>query len=215
MSSLTALATSTADRFDRVRRRVLWHRRPLAALACAGAVWAGVHAVAPPPPASVGVWTAARALESGTVLGPADLERRAFSPGSVPDERLRSPAEVLGRVLARPVGRGAVLSARDVVGDRWLARRPGISAVPVRITDAAVVPLLHVGDRVSLLAADPQGRRESRLLATDAAVLAVPAAGERDGALPGRLVVVGVPAAGAEAVAAAAARDYLTVVWSH
>lgn len=215
MTTLTALADSWADRYDRLRRRVLWHRRSLTALCCAGAVWAGLQSLSPPPAATVPVWTAARPLSSGTVLGTGDLVRRPFTPGSVPAERLRSPGEVLGRVLARPVGAGAVLTSADVVGDRWLDRSPGMSAVPVRITDPAVARLLHVGDRVALLAAEPQGRGPATALATDAAVLAVPArAGDGDAALPGRLVVVGVPSTTAATLAAVAAREFLTVAWS-
>ncbi|MGN6782646.1 MAG: RcpC/CpaB family pilus assembly protein [Marmoricola sp.] len=215
MTTLTALADSWADRFDRLRRRVLWHRRALAAACCAGAVWAGVHAAAPPPPQTVAVWTTARPLSSGAVLTSADLVRRPFAPGSVPEERLRSPGDVVGRVLARPVGAGAVLTAADVVGDHWLDGRPGMSAVPVRVTDAAAAGLLRVGDRVALLAADPQGREPATTLATDAAVLAVPArAGDGNAALPGRLVVVGVPAPSAATLAAAATRGFLTVVWT-
>lgn len=210
-----SLLTSLADRLDRARRRVLLHRRPLAALACAGAAWAAIQAVAPPPPRTVGVWTAAHPMTSGTVLAAADLTRRRFSPGSVPDDRIGSPAQVIGRVLARPVGSGAVLAPSDVVGDHWLDGRSGTTAVPVRVTDAAVVPLLRVGDRVALLAADPQGRHAAELLATDATVLAVPRpVGDTTGALPGRLVVVGVPTGLADTLAAEATRRYLTVMWN-
>lgn len=207
--------TSLADRLDRMWRRVLWHRRPLAALAFAGAAVAGLHAVAPPPPRTVAVWTAAHPMTSGALVATDDLVQRRFSPASVPDDRLTSPAQVVGRVLARPVSRGAVLSAHDVIGDRWLEGRPGTTAVPVRVTDAAVVPLLHVGDRVDLLAADPQGRHPAELLATDATVLAVPRRGaQADGALPGRLVVLGVPSATADSVAAETTRRYVTVLWN-
>lgn len=210
-----SLLTSLADRVDRARRRVLWHRRPLAALACAGAAWAGIHAVAPPAPRTVAVWTAARPMVSGTVLAASDLRRRSFSPGSVPEDRIGSPAQVVGRVLARPVGSGAVLAPTDVVSDHWLEGRPGTTAVPVRVTDAAVVALLRVGDRVALVAADPQGHHAAELLATDATVLAVPKpVGDATGALPGRLVVVGVPTGVADTLAAEATRRYLTVMWN-
>ncbi|HEY0951335.1 MAG TPA: hypothetical protein VGD85_14130, partial [Nocardioides sp.] len=53
-----------------VRRAVLARRRPLAALLTAGAVAAGLHAAAEPPPATVEVAVAARDLPAGTVLAP-------------------------------------------------------------------------------------------------------------------------------------------------
>lgn len=215
MSTLAGLADSWADRFDRVRRRLLWHRRSLAALCCAGAVWAGLQAISPPPAPTVSVWTTSRPLASGAVVGADDLVRRSFAPASVPEDRLRSPDQVVGRVLARPMGRGAVMTAADVVGAHWLDGRPGTTAVPVRVTDPAVAALLRVGDRVALLATDPQSRQPAATLAADATVLAVPARGEDGSAtLPGRLVVVGVPAAAAATLAAAAARGFLTAVWS-
>ena len=51
-----------------VRRAVLRRRRLLAALLTAVAVASGVHAVAAPPPARVGVLVAARDLPAGSLL---------------------------------------------------------------------------------------------------------------------------------------------------
>jgi Flp pilus assembly protein CpaB len=176
-----------------------------------------VQAATAPPPPTVPVWTAAHDLPGGAVLGADDLVRRSFTPGSVPGDRVTSPADVVGRTLAAPVAAGVPLTRTAVVGDGWLHDRPGLSAVPVRVTDPAVVPLLHAGDRVVLVAADPQRPDDAEMLG-DATVLAVPAPRQDisgDGALPGRLVVVGVAPENASRVAATGASRFLTVVWSH
>jgi Flp pilus assembly protein CpaB len=212
----SAFARVTAP-LDRFRRRVLWHRRPLAALAAGLAAYVAVQAATAPPPPTVPVWTAAHDLPGGAVLATDDLVLRSFTPGSVPADRVTSPDQVVGRTLAAPVARGVPLTRAAVVGDGWLRDRPGLSAVPVRVTDPAVVPLLHAGDRVDLVAADPQRPDDAEVLTT-ATVLAVPARPSDDGsagALPGRLVVVGVGSGSAARVAAASAALFLTVVWDH
>jgi hypothetical protein len=89
-------------------------------------------------------------------------------------------------------------------------------ATPVRIPDASVAALLRVGDRVDVLAADPQGG-PTRSLATAALVLALPAAVD-DGvadALPGRLVVLGLDAVEVADVAGASVTHFLTLTYTH
>ncbi len=96
-----------------------------------------------------------------------------------------------------------------------LSGYPGRTVVPLRITDASVVPLLRVGDRVSLVVADPDGRAAPRLLVEDVPLVAIPrpSEGGLTGGTPGRLVLVAVPAASATEVAASAATSILIPVW--
>lgn len=196
-------------------RRVLVHRRPLAALAAAVAVLAGVHATAPAPPPTVAVWTARQALPSGHVLTAADLVRVPFRPGTAPADRLGSARAAVGRTVAAPLGAGEPVTAGRLLGPALLRGHPGTVAVPARVTDPAVVGLLRVGDRVSVLATDPQGTEDATVLAPDATVLALPrSASDAGTGLPGRLVVFAVPREAAPRLAAAAARAYLTVLWS-
>ncbi|MET0999350.1 MAG: SAF domain-containing protein [Marmoricola sp.] len=201
--------------FRRLRRRVLLHRRPLAALTAAGAVLAALQATSPPDPATVEVWTAARDLPSGTVLRRGDLAGARFSPGTVPADVVETPEEVVGRTLAAPMSRGEVVTTLRTVAGGLLRGYPGTTAVPLRITDAAVVDLLRVGDRVSFVVADPDGRAASRVLLEDVAVVAIPHAqeGALDHGTPGRLVVAAVPREAASEVAAAAATSILIPVW--
>ena len=195
---------------------MLLHRRPLAALTAAGAVLAAVQATSPPAPQTVAVWTARRDLPSGAVLSESDLANVRFSPQTVPADVVEEPDEVVGLTLAAPMSRGEVVTRLRTLGRGLLRGYPDRTAVPLRITDASIVDLLRVGDRVSFVVADPDSRRAPRFLLEDAPVLAIPAV--RDGALssgtPGRLVVAAVPTAEAGQVAADAASSIVIPVWS-
>jgi hypothetical protein len=90
---------------------------------------------------------------------------------------------------------------------------PGLVAVPVRIGDPGAVRLLRVGDRVDLLAADPQGTADARVVGRDVPVLAIPRAGEDGpGLTNGALVVLGLSDAAAREVAHASVAALLSVV---
>ncbi len=201
--------------FRRLQRTVLLHRRPLAAVAAGGAVLVGLQAAAPPPPATVTVWTAARDLPGGATLAADDLVASHFAPETVPAGVVRRPSAVIGRTLATPMTRGEPLTRVNTLSRGLLSGYPGATAVPLRITDADVVRLLRVGDRVSLVVADPDGRRAPSRLVDDVPVIAIPEVHESLGAgTPGRLVVAAIPSTRASDVAAAAATSILIPVWS-
>lgn len=200
---------------DDLRRRTLVHRRPLGALLAGLAVWMVVHTTTAPPPPTTPVWTADRDLPSGTVLAPGDLRRVGFAPGSEPDAAVASLDAVLGQTLATPLGRGEPVTSAHLSGSGQLAGYPGRDAVAVRIPDTDVVALLTPGQRVALVATDPQGAQAPERIVDDAAVLSIPkAAATPSATLTGRLVVVAVPADQVEELAAAATSRFLTVVWS-
>ncbi len=102
------------------------------------------------------------------------------------------------------------------IGPGLLRGYPGATAVPLRITDADTVGLLRVGDRVSIVAADPEGRKVPDELLDDVPVVAVPAVphGGPTSSTPGRLVVVAVDSSEATDVAARAAAAILIPVWN-
>jgi pilus assembly protein CpaB len=213
---MTPLLTASRRRLAGLRRRLLLHRRSLAALCAGTAVLVGLQAVAPAPPPRVEVWTASRALPAGAVVQRTDLVRTRFAPGSVPEGVVRAPAEVVGRTLAAPVARGEPVTGLRTIGPGLLRGYPGATAVPLRITDADTVDLLRVGDRVSIVAADPEGRKVPDELLDDVPVVAVPAVphGGSTSSTPGRLVVVAVPSPEATDVAARAAAAILIPVWN-
>ncbi len=190
----------------------------LAALCAALAVGSGVHAVAGPPPPGVEVTVAARALPAGTVLDADDLTTVTLSPAAVPDDVLADPQ---GSALAGPVARGEPITAVRVVG-RDLAGEglagTGRVAVPVRLPDAGAVGLLAAGDRIDVVATDPQAGT-SVTVAAGVPVLALPGPDEGASAGPlgtpgGRLVVLAVEEADVHKLATAGAASFLTYVWS-
>jgi len=212
----TSLINRLLDRRDALRRRVLRHRAVLAAVLAAVSVTLVVRALAGPAAPTESVWVAAHDLRSGTTLSTTDFVRRAFAAGTAPPGVVADPARVEGRVLATPVGAGMPLAREAVIDARWLRGRPDISAVPVRLTDPAVAPLLAVGDRVDLVAIDPEDPGSARTLVRRATILALPRASSSAAttSLTGRLVVVGVPPADVSTVTGASVRSFLTVVWS-
>src|SRR6476659_1288400 len=196
-----------------LRRTVLARRRPLAA-ACVGvAVLAGLHAVRPPPAPTVPVRVAAHDLASGTVLTPDDLVIRRYPADVAPP---RSASDAVGRTLAAPVSAGEPLTDVRLVAPSLMSGYPGRVAIPVRVADADAVALLRVGDRVSLVAADPR-RGTAAYVAVDVPVLALPstdAEAPEATQLAGRLVVVGSFPSEVDRIAAAAASDLLSIVIS-
>lgn len=200
----------------RLRRFVLARRRPLAAVFAAVAVAAGLQASTAPPPPTRPVLTAARDLPAGTVLSVGDLARAEFTPGSVPDGVLPTARAAVGRTTAAPLRSGEPVTDVRLVAGSLLHGYPGLVAAPVRIGDPGPVRLLRVGDRVDVVAADPRGEQEAALVATDAAVAAIP---RHDDALSptstGGLVLLAVPEQTARDLAAAAVARYLSVVIRH
>jgi pilus assembly protein CpaB len=207
MSRLLALLTA-------VRRRLLIHRRGLAALCLGVAVWSTLHVIAADPAPTVPAWTAARDLASGTVLRAADFRRTGFRPGTLPDAAAANLSQLVGRTLVTPLDKGQVATSDAVLRADRLAAYPGRAAIAVRISDPDAAGLLQHGDVIGLISSDPQGARAPEEITADATVLAVPPSTAGGAGQPGRLVVLAVPAAQAPAIAAAATNRYLTVVWS-
>jgi Flp pilus assembly protein CpaB len=201
------------------RRALLRRRRSLSALCAAAAVFAGLHAVAPPPPDTVPVLTAARDLPSGVVLADDDLARVEFAEGTAPAGR-PAPAEVVGRTLASPMRRGEPVTDARLVQASLLAGYPGLVAVPVRLPDPGAAALLEVGDRVDVLVADPRAASAAEVSVSDAPVVALPRedAERSPAAAPtsaqGALVVVGATPGEAKRLAADAVRGFLSVTIS-
>jgi Flp pilus assembly protein CpaB len=159
------------------------------------------------------VLTAAHDLSAGVVVRPADLRRTAFDPDSVPAGVLPRVAAAVGRTTAGPVRAGEPITDARLVTASLLQGYPGLVAVPVRIGDPGAVRLLRVGDRVDLLAADPQARAAAEVVGRDVPVLAIPVSGDDSpGLTNGALVVVGLPDDAARRAARASVASFLSVV---
>lgn len=210
MTSAT-LPPALRRRLRRLRRTVLRHRRSVAAGLAGLAVAVAVVSSTGPAAQTVPVLVAARDLAPGTTLAADDLTTRPFHPASVPRGVLRPHAAVGGRLVG-PVRAGEPLTDARLLDGALLARYPGTAAVPVRLGDADAAALLRVGDRVTLLAADPQAAGPAVTLADAAPVLALPAS--RRGPVDltgGALVVLALDAETARVVAGAASRSFLSV----
>ena len=192
------------------RRRVLAHRRLLAFVCAAAAVLVGLQTARPPAPPSDLVLVAARDLPSGTVLRAADLTQVRYAEGTAPTSLDPRP---LGRTLAAPLRRGEPVTDLRLVSPALTDGYPGLVAYPVRIPDAGVVALLRVGDRIDVLATDPESG-ETDVILTRSPVLALPRGDDATGgeSLPGRLVVLGVPEDEVEDLGAAATTWFLSVI---
>jgi len=120
----------------------------------------------------------------------------------------------VGRTLAGPVRAGEPVTDVRLIAPSLVSGYPGRVALPVRVADADAVALLRVGDRVSLVAADPR-RGTASYVAVDVPVLALPSPDSEApeaARLPGRLVVVGSFPSDVDHIAGAAATDLLSIV---
>lgn len=197
----------------RLRRAVLARRRLLAGLSAAVAVAAGLQAASPPDPVRTSVLTAARDIGAGVVVSAADLRRTPYDPGTVPAGVFTEASAAVGRTTTGPVRAGEPMTDARLVTSSLLEGYPGLVAVPVRIGDAGAVRLLRVGDRVDLLAADPQGQVAARVVGRDVPVLAIPRESEQSpGLTNGALVVLAVSDTATRSVAQASVSAFLSVV---
>lgn len=194
----------------RWRGLLVLHRRWLVALAVAASVLAGLRAVSPAPPPTVGLVVADQDLPGGHALTPADLTVRRVPSELAPRGAAGSPTSLTGRTLASPVRAGEVLTDRRLLGPALLAAHPGTVAVPVRLPDPGLRGLLRVGDRVDLVAAGRAGG--AVVLTADAPVLTLPRAARSGPTATGVLVVLAVPEAEALDVVRASAAGVVGVM---
>ena len=205
-----ASATGGATRLLRRARVVLLlHRRAVAAVCAATAVWCVLRVLSPSPDPGIPLQVAAHDLPAGTVVTGAHLRRALHAPESIPDGVVHSP---VGQTLASAVRRGEPLTDARMLAPGLTAHLDGRAAVPVRVHDADVVALLQVGDRVDVVVVDPRGARQ-RTIARDALVVGLPDGSTATTARDGRLVVLGVPPADAAEVAGAGVEERVQVFW--
>lgn len=150
-----------------------WHRRKLAVLAAMSAVGLGITAAAPDPPPSGTVVVAAHRLTGGRQLTADDLTTASVPDELIPAEAVTDADQVIGRTLIAPLTDGSVLTSVSVLSSREEAT-PGTVITPLRISDAAVVGLLRVGDRVDVVSSDPESGAGARVIAEQVRVVTIP-----------------------------------------
>ena len=177
-----------------------WRRTTLLRRAGAGLLTALALALALAPQArGTPVVVAAADLAAGSTLDAAALTVREWPPELVPAGAVPAVADAAGRVLVGAARAGEPLTDARLTGGAAL---PGdAAAVPVRLADPDVAPLLVAGRRVDVVTLGERAG-EPLVLASDAEVVTV---------LPGPLVLVSMPRGVATRVAAAALSDQVAV----
>lgn len=211
------MARSGTSPWTTLVRLISWHRRKLAVLAAMGATAAGITAATPQPPPSTAVLVAAHRLDGGARLTRDDVATRRIPTTLLPEQAMTAAGRVVGRTLVAPLTAGSVLTEVNLLGSRP-SLGAGLVIVPLRISDPTVVGLLRVGDRVDVVAGDPQTGRGAQLIAQQVRVVTIPKAAADGSALdPGTaesssLILVAATPEEATVLADAAAGSQITVL---
>ena len=144
------------------------------------------------------------------------LENRTAA--TVPDGSQSDVGAVIGATLAGPARRGEVLTDVRVLGPRLAESVAGPDAriVPLPLADSALLDLVRPGDVVDVLAAGAEGSATDarpHLVATDAVVVLVSEKPKGASSGSDRVVLVAVGAHAANAVAAAALLQTVTLTF--
>jgi hypothetical protein len=154
-------------------RRRQWRRRVVRrglAVACAVAATLGVLAVARSTDSRpmVRVVVAVRPVAIGEVATPSSLREVWWPAELAPDNSVHSLAEVLGRPLAVPLGRGEpVTRARVNTGSLLAGQPPESVAVHLSVPDAGAASMVSAGDKVDLWGPDGPVARAVVVLRVD------------------------------------------------
>ncbi|MBI3228229.1 MAG: flagellar biosynthesis protein FlgA [Mycolicibacterium cosmeticum] len=196
--------------------------RTVAARRCAAGllvVLAAVTALRPDSDTAVRpVLVAARDLEPGTALTPADVQIEARTAATVPDGAQSDLAAALDATLAGPARRGEVLTDVRLLGSRLAEATAGPQAriVSLHLADDALVDLIRPGDVVDILAggSTPGGTdADPEVIATDAVVALVSPRGTGAATGADRVVLVALPRTAANQVAGVALTRQITVTF--
>lgn len=185
-------------------RAARWHRRLLAGVAAAAAVYFGLTSLTPAAPPTVAVLAAARDLPGGAVPAPDHLRSLDLPPDAVPAGALKPGADLASRVLSGPVRAGEPLTDARFLGPGLVPS--GFVAYPFRIDDSEVGALLRVGDRLDLYAGTSTASASAGLVAHAVRVIALPTSRST-----GALIVTAVSPAVAARLAQATTNSRISV----
>ncbi len=194
-----------------------WTRTVLARRITAAAlvVLAGLAALRSNPDGDLAaVVVAARDLGPGVALTADDVRLEKRSAQTIPDGSQLDFGVVVGSTLAGAARRGEVLTDVRLLGSRLAEATAGPDArlVPLHLADTALIDLVRPGDVVDVLAAsDTDTDAHPRVVATNAIVVFASAKPKAQAAGNDRVVLVALPAGAANAVAAAALVQTVTL----
>lgn len=176
--------------------------------AAAGLVLLAAVAALRPDPDAQGtqVVVAAHDLSPGTTLSTDDVRLEIRSPATIPDGSQTDISAVATATLAGPARRGEVLTDVRLIGPRLAAATtagPNARLVPVHVADTGLLDLVRPGDVVDILAGPDTAAPDvaPRVVATNAVVVVVST--KQQGQADNRVVLVALPAAAANTLAAA------------
>ena len=136
-------------------------------------------------PTSRTVVVASHDIASGTTLAADDLRLARLPESAVPEHGAQQVNDVVGLTVAGPMRRGEVLTDRRVVHpDRMSGFPAGTVLVTIRLADADALSILGVGDRVDVVAVDPDGATEAEVVARDVEIVTLPRADNESGGVP-------------------------------
>ena len=186
-------------------RRVAILRRTAAGLLCLLALLLALVPRAGPAGAQVVV--AAADLPAGATVTAADVAVRSWPADLVPAGAVQDAAAVEGRILVGAARAGEALTDVRLVAAGPASPGSDEAAVPVRLADSGVAPLLTPGRRVDVVTLGAS-TDDPVVLAAGAQVLAVL---PEEKQASGRLVLVAMAPAVATRVAAASLTDQVAV----
>ena len=158
---------------DRIHRFVFEHRRLLAAVFTGLAVLTALSTLSREPDGA-DVLVARHDLRSGHVLTASDLRTATVPPASRPSHSLGRGAAV-GRRVAGPMRAGeAITDYRVMQGDALAGYADDAVLTTIRVDRADGLTGLHVGDRVDVIAVDPDGESKAKVVARAVEVVTLP-----------------------------------------
>ncbi|MDR7086051.1 Flp pilus assembly protein CpaB [Aeromicrobium panaciterrae] len=162
---------------DSIRRFVFLHHRLLAAICTGLAVLAGLSAVRQSP-GGVSVVVARYDLASGHIVEKSDV--RVATLTNAPDHALTS-SRAIGRRVAGPMRAGEPFTDYRVLRpDALDGYGEGAVLTSISIPDADGLTGLQVGDRIDVVAVDPNGESKAEVVARDVEVVTIPSGEESD-----------------------------------
>lgn len=187
-------------------------RRALALLLlAAAAVFAAQPETSAQEPRAPAVVTS-RDLSAGHKLAAADVRVVRLPTSAIPAGALSSPKDAVGRVLSGAARSGEPVTDARLVGHAGssTSAAPGTATVPIRLADPAVAALLQPGALVDVVTmAESAG--ESRTLASQATVVTVTADDNETRPDRAQLVLLQLPTATANRLAAVSLKQPVTV----
>jgi Flp pilus assembly protein CpaB len=158
---------------DRIHRFVFEHRRSLAAFFAALAVLTALSALRQQPDGAA-LLVARHDLRSGHVLTASDVRTANVPTRARPSHALGRDAAV-GRRVAGPMRAGEAITDYRVLQDDALAGYADDAVLTtIRVDRADGLTGLHVGDRIDVIAVDPDGESEAKVVARSVEVVTLP-----------------------------------------